>query len=89
MSIHPARVIASVLLIAGSAFVSVMALAIVIAKLLVIAGMAPGTKEEGPSICRAESHAAFDNDSFTLNSVLWRILGKRPKRKFDPRDLQY
>ena len=40
MSIHPARVLASVLLIAGSAFVSVMALAIVIAKLLVVAGIA-------------------------------------------------
>ena len=40
MSNHPARVIASVLLIAGSAFVSVMALAVVIAKLLVIAGTA-------------------------------------------------
>lgn len=40
MSIHPARVIASVLLIAGSAFVSVMALAVVIAKLLVVAGVA-------------------------------------------------
>ena len=40
MSVHPARVIASVLLIAGSAFVSVMALAVVIAKLLVIAGTA-------------------------------------------------
>ena len=39
MSIHPARVIASVLLIAGSAFVSVMALGVVIAKLLVDAGM--------------------------------------------------
>jgi hypothetical protein len=40
MSIHPARVVASVLLIAGSAFVSVMALGIVTAKLLVAAGMA-------------------------------------------------
>ncbi len=39
MSIHPARVIASVLLIAGSVFVGVMALAVVIAKLLVVAGM--------------------------------------------------
>ena len=39
MSIHPARVIAGVLLITGSVFVGVMALAIVMAKLLVIAGM--------------------------------------------------
>ena len=39
MSIHPARVIASVLLTAGSVFVSVTALGVVIAKLLVAAGM--------------------------------------------------
>ncbi len=39
MELHPARVVASVLLTAGSVFVSVMALAIVIAKLLVVAGM--------------------------------------------------
>ena len=40
MSIHPARIIASVLLITGSVVVGVMALAIVMAKLLVDAGMA-------------------------------------------------
>ena len=40
MSIHPARVIASVLLITGSVVVGVMTLAIVMAKLLVVAGMA-------------------------------------------------
>jgi hypothetical protein len=56
---------------------------------LVIAGRAPGQEESGPSVCRADSHGGFDNDSFTLNSVLWRILGRKPKRKFDTRDLQY
>ncbi len=40
MALHPVRVVASVLLIAGSAFVSVMALGVVMAKLLVDAGIA-------------------------------------------------
>ena len=56
---------------------------------LVIAGFAPPKQEEGPSICRSDSHGGFDNDSFTLNSVLHRILGEAPKREFDSRDLQY
>ncbi len=55
---------------------------------LVIAGKAPGKEEEGADICRSDSHGGFDNDTFTLNSVLYRILGKKPKRKFDSRDLQ-
>jgi hypothetical protein len=40
MAFHPARVVASVLLITGSVLVGVMALAIVMAKLLVTSGMA-------------------------------------------------
>jgi hypothetical protein len=40
MALHPARIVASVLLITGSVFVGVMALAILLAKLLVEAGMA-------------------------------------------------
>ena len=40
MNLHPARAVASILLIGGSFFVGVTALAIVIAKLLVDAGMA-------------------------------------------------
>ncbi len=55
---------------------------------LVIAGKAPGKEDEGPDISRSDSHGGFDNDTFTLNSVLYRILGKKPKRKFDSRDLQ-
>ena len=47
MAIHPARVVASVLLVAGSAFVSVMVLGIVIAKLLVNAGIAVSP----PTLC--------------------------------------
>jgi hypothetical protein len=55
---------------------------------LVIAGEAPAEKEMGPDVSRSDSHGGFDNDSFTLNSVLFRILGKKPIRKFDVRDLQ-
>ncbi len=56
---------------------------------LVLAGKAAAKEETGPDICRSESHGGFDNDSFTLNSILYRILGKKPTRKFDSRDLQY
>ena len=56
---------------------------------LVISGNAPATQVTGPDISRADSHGGFDNDSFTLNSVLFRILGKKPTRLFDARDLQF
>lgn len=56
---------------------------------LVIAGKAAAQETIGPNISRSDSHGGFDNDSFTLNSVLFRILGKKPKRLFDVRDLQY
>ncbi|MEO6733510.1 MAG: C1 family peptidase [Ferruginibacter sp.] len=56
---------------------------------LVVAGKAASKEEFGPDICRSESHGGFDNDSFTLNSVLYRILGKKPSREFESRDLQY
>jgi hypothetical protein len=35
------------------------------------------------------SHGGFDNDLGTMNSVLWRILSKKPKRFFDRRDLKF
>lgn len=35
------------------------------------------------------SHGGFDNDLGTMNSVLWRILGKKPVRYFDRRDLKF
>jgi hypothetical protein len=39
---------------------------------------------------RADSHGGFDNDTDTLNSVLRRILGRKPtKREFKVQDLQY
>jgi len=56
---------------------------------LVIAGKAAADLEVGPSISRSDSHGGFDNDPFTLNSVLFRILKKKPKRLFEVRDLQY
>jgi len=55
---------------------------------LVIAGAAAAKKQTGPSISRSERHGDFDNDSFTLNSVLFRILKQEPKRLFTTRDLQ-
>jgi hypothetical protein len=52
---------------------------------LVVAGMA-----EGPaSTSRSDTHGGFDNDPETLNSVLWRILGRQPERPFTTRDLQF
>ena len=52
---------------------------------LVVAGR--GNKRG--SLSRANSHGGFDNDPDTLNSVLWRILGEKPRREFTVRDLQY
>ena len=45
MALHPARAIASILLIGGSLLVSVTALAVVMAKLLVDAGMAVSSSD--------------------------------------------
>ncbi len=56
---------------------------------LVISGSASAKEDVGPSISRSDSHGGFDNDPFTLNSVLFRILGKKPTRPFDTRDLQF
>lgn len=39
--------------------------------------------------CLSETHGGFDNDHATINSVLTRILGKKPKPMFDSRDLDY
>lgn len=56
---------------------------------LVISGEAPAGNQIGPDISRSDSHGGFDNDPYTLNSVLYRILGKKPTRLFDARDLQF
>lgn len=52
---------------------------------LVVAGAGLGALSESKS----DSHGGFDNDEWTLNAVLMRILGQEPRRKFSARDLQY
>jgi hypothetical protein len=52
---------------------------------LVIAGVDQGPTSE----CRSDSHGGFDNDEWTLNSILTRILNGPPGRPFTTRDLQY
>jgi len=56
---------------------------------LVIAGEGSRQARISPSLSRSETHGGFDNDEYTLNSVLYRILGDKPKRPFTLRDLQY
>lgn len=53
---------------------------------LVVAGE-PAQGDLGPS--RSDTHGGFDNDPDTLNSILRRILGAEPKRRFTTRDLQF
>jgi hypothetical protein len=38
---------------------------------------------------RSTSHGGFDNDRFTMNSVLRTVLGGAPKREFTAKDLDY
>ena len=38
---------------------------------------------------QSKTHGGFDNDPFTLNSILYRILGGEPLEKFEARDLDY
>lgn len=53
---------------------------------LVVAGAGGGPQ----STSRSDSHGGFDNDEWTLNSVLRRMLGDdKPQREFTMRDLQY
>ena len=56
---------------------------------LVISGAADASRKVGADISRSDTHGGFDNDPFTLNSVLFRILGKKPSRLFEARDLQF
>jgi hypothetical protein len=52
---------------------------------LVIAGQ---SSKDG---CKSSSktHGGFDNDADTLNSILYRILGAKPQRKFTGEELKY
>jgi hypothetical protein len=43
----------------------------------------PGAESE------SKTHGGFDNDPYTMNSVLYHILGKAPVQTFDQRDLDY
>jgi hypothetical protein len=56
---------------------------------LVIAGAVPPETKIRPDVSRSETHGGFDNDVYTMNSVLFRILGKKPGREFGVRDLQW
>jgi hypothetical protein len=44
---------------------------------------------QGANLSRSETHGGFDNDRDTMNSVLARVLGAKPRRAFEVRDLQY
>jgi Papain family cysteine protease len=56
---------------------------------VVIAG-AGGNSDDAYPLSRSETHGGFDNDTATMNSVLWRILDEHtPQRKFTLRDMQY
>lgn len=46
-------------------------------------GTQPGSRS------KSDSHGGFDNDPDTLNSMLFRILGAKPKTEFTVRHLQY
>ncbi len=52
---------------------------------LVIAGQSEGDGCRS----RSDSHGGFDNDRDTLNSMLYRILGKKADREFRLEDTQY
>jgi hypothetical protein len=56
---------------------------------LIVAGARTGGRPDPASDSRSDSHGGFDNDEWTMNSILHRILGRRPDPKFDRRDLQY
>jgi hypothetical protein len=62
-------------------------------KSLVVAGYGPkdrgGDEAVSPESSRSSSHGGFDNDEWTMNAVLFRILGAAPARPFTLRDLQY
>lgn len=47
------------------------------------------TKGEAGSETASISHGGFDNDHYTMNSILYRILGRKPSSVFTRRDLEY
>ncbi len=56
---------------------------------LIVAGAGDASANGSPNLSRSDTHGGFDNDESTMNSVLYRILGGPPMRKFTNRDLQF
>lgn len=56
---------------------------------LVIAGQKEEPEGKETASSQSGSHGGFDNDVATMNSVLYRILGKAPARSFSRHDLAY
>jgi hypothetical protein len=40
-------------------------------------------------VTRAKGHGDFDNDPYTMNSILGTVLGRRAGKPFTPKELQY
>jgi hypothetical protein len=55
---------------------------------MVVAGARTGP-ELSPNASESDTHGGFDNDTKTMNAVLWRILGRKPETPFTNRDLQF
>lgn len=56
---------------------------------LVIAGAGGREEQLSPSLSRSTTHGGFDNDEYTMNSLLYRILGREPVHLFSWRDLKF
>lgn len=48
-----------------------------------------GVKGALGAVAESNTHGGFDNDPYTMNSILRRILGTRPAVPFSERDLQF
>jgi len=47
------------------------------------------TGEKGNKVTKSSTHGGFDNDPATMNDILKRILGKKPKIPFTHKNLDY
>ncbi len=56
---------------------------------LVVSGAADAKKKSDPDISCSETHGGFDNDTYTLNSVIYCISNKKLVREFETRDFQF
>ncbi|HEX2252745.1 MAG TPA: C1 family peptidase [Thermoanaerobaculia bacterium] len=48
----------------------------------------PGERWRWPAVSGAATHAGFARDPWTLNALLYRVLGRPPEREFTTRDLR-